>query len=127
MLLTIPCQHLRARVRRIPRDRSNHVHAHASQPAQQAITDWCQEALDDGEMQWSAWNDGLDRLRAAAANLINAETTEIALLPNTTAGVSLVAESFPWRSGDNVVTLADEFPSNLYSWMNLASVGVETR
>ena len=29
--------------------------------------------------------------------------------------------------GDNVVTLADEFPSNVYPWFNLASRGVETR
>jgi cysteine desulfurase/selenocysteine lyase len=32
-----------------------------------------------------------------------------------------------WRAGDNLVTLADEFPTNLYPWMNLAGQGVETR
>jgi cysteine desulfurase / selenocysteine lyase len=48
-------------------------------------------------------------------------------VPNTTAGISLVAEGIDWRSGDNVVTLADEFPSNAYPWLNLASRGVETR
>jgi selenocysteine lyase/cysteine desulfurase len=39
----------------------------------------------------------------------------------------LVAEGFPWEAGDNVVTLANEFPSNLYPWMNLQTCGVETR
>jgi selenocysteine lyase/cysteine desulfurase len=39
----------------------------------------------------------------------------------------LVAEGFPWQSGDNVVVPADEFPTNQYPWMNLASRGVETR
>ena len=38
-----------------------------------------------------------------------------------------MAEGLDWRSGDNVVTLADEFPSNAYPWLNLASRGVETR
>jgi len=38
-----------------------------------------------------------------------------------------VAEGFPWNDGDNVVTLADEFPSNQYPWMNLAERGVECR
>jgi selenocysteine lyase/cysteine desulfurase len=38
-----------------------------------------------------------------------------------------VAEGLDWRAGDNVVTLADEFPTNLYPWMNLAKLGVETR
>jgi len=49
------------------------------------------------------------------------------LVPNTTAGINLVAEGFPWREGDNVVTLANEFPSNQYPWMNLASRRVDTR
>jgi len=59
--------------------------------------------------------------------MIGAQSDEIALVGNTTAGISLVAEGFNWQPGDNVVTLADEFPSNLYPWMNLASRGVETR
>ena len=65
--------------------------------------------------------------RDAAARLIGADRDEIALVPNTTAGISLVAEGLDWRPGDNVVTLADEFPSNVYPWLNLASRGVETR
>ncbi len=39
----------------------------------------------------------------------------------------MLAEGFPWQAGDNVVTLENEFPSNLYPWMNLATRGVETR
>ena len=48
-------------------------------------------------------------------------------MPNTTAGINLVAEGFPWQAGDNVVTLDDEFPANVYPWMNLESRGVEVR
>jgi selenocysteine lyase/cysteine desulfurase len=59
--------------------------------------------------------------------MINADETEIALVPSTTAGISIVAEGFPWRAGDNVVTLENEFPSNLYPWMNQEFHGVETR
>jgi selenocysteine lyase/cysteine desulfurase len=59
--------------------------------------------------------------------MIHAETSEIALIRNTTEGVNLVAEGYPWQSGDNVVTLADEFPTNQYPWLHLASRGVETR
>ena len=39
----------------------------------------------------------------------------------------MVAEGFPWREGDNVVTAAEEYPSNLYPWMNLAGRGVQLR
>jgi selenocysteine lyase/cysteine desulfurase len=59
--------------------------------------------------------------------MIGAHADEIALVGNTTAGISLVAEGIDWRPGDNVVTLADEFPSNVYPWFNLAERGVETR
>ena len=59
--------------------------------------------------------------------MINADPDEIAFIGNTTAGIGLVAEGFPWSDGDNVVTLANEFPSNLYPWMNLSTRGVETR
>jgi selenocysteine lyase/cysteine desulfurase len=69
----------------------------------------------------------VEQLRTAAAGMIGAETEEIALVHNTTAGINLVAEGYPWRSGDNVVTRSDEFPSNLYPWMQLADRGVEVR
>jgi len=76
---------------------------------------------------WSTWVRRVERLREVAAHLIGATADEIALVGNTTSGISLIAEGLPWRSGDNVVTLANEFPSNVYPWLNLASRGVETR
>jgi selenocysteine lyase/cysteine desulfurase len=62
-----------------------------------------------------------------AADLIGAVPEEIAFINNTSAGINFVAEGFPWKPGDNVVTRADEFPSNQYPWLNLADRGVETR
>jgi len=69
----------------------------------------------------------VEEIRQLSATLIGADEDEIAFVQNTTAGISLVAEGFPWEKGDNIVTLANEFPSNLYPWMNLADRGVETR
>lgn len=76
---------------------------------------------------WPEWAKGLERLRRTAAAMMGAEPREIGLIPNTTTGISLVAEGYPWQAGDNIVTLANEFPSNQYPWLNLASRGVETR
>lgn len=97
------------------------------QPTSDVISQWCQQATEEGDTVWPLWNRGVNRTRRSAAEMLNADPEEIALVPNTTAGISLVAEGYPWQSGDNVVTLANEFPSNLYPWMNLASQGVETR
>lgn len=97
------------------------------EPSRQAIAQWLAEATDDGDTVWPRWAERMESLRGTAAAMIHAEPAEMALVPNTTAGITIVAEGFPWQAGDNVVTLANEFPSNLYPWMNLASRGVETR
>ena len=96
-------------------------------PAAAALQSWIAEALDEGDTIWPEWSRRVEATRASAARMIGATADEIALVPNTTAGISLVAEGLDWRPGDNVVTLADEFPSNAYPWLNLASRGVETR
>lgn len=96
-------------------------------PVGQAIALWLQQAQAEGDTQWAEWSDGVEQARSAAARMITASPEEIALVPSTTFGINLVAEGLDWCSGDNIVTLADEFPSNQYPWLNQASRGVETR
>lgn len=96
-------------------------------PTAAAIQSWLQEAVHIGNPIWPEWVKRVEAMRADAARLIGAREEEIALVGNTTAGITLVAEGIDWRHGDNVVTLADEFPSNVYPWFNLASRGVQTR
>jgi selenocysteine lyase/cysteine desulfurase len=95
--------------------------------AQSAISSWLEQAVSLGDTVWPEWTRKVEAARAAAAAIINAAPDEIGLVPNTTAGINLVAQGLAWRAGDNVVTLENEFPSNLYPWMNLAREGVETR
>ena len=97
------------------------------QPAAQQITDWCHQATHEGDTVWPSWHRAVQQMRQTAAGLIHASVDEVALVNSTTQGIGLVAEGFPWRAGDNVVLLRNEFPSNLYPWMNLASQGVEAR
>ena len=98
-----------------------------TQPAAEAMRNLAAEAAAEGDTAWPEWSRRVEAMRASAARMIGAAPEEIALVPNTTAGISLVAEGIDWRPGENVVTLADEFPSNAYPWLNLASRGVETR
>ena len=97
------------------------------EPTHRALVDWAEEAAHSGDTVWPTWSRKVESLRRQAAHLIGASPEEIALIHNTTEGVNLVAEGFPWQAGDNVVTLADEFPTNQYPWMNLAERGVQTR
>lgn len=98
-----------------------------SGPAAAALQAWGDDVAANGAANWLVWSQRVEEARHAAARLIGAAAEEIALVPNTTAGISLVAEGFPWQPGDNVVAPANEFPSNLYPWMNLAQRGVEVR
>ena len=88
---------------------------------------WAADQEANGVVHWPDWEHRLGHVRDRCARLISAHVDEIAFVNSTTQGIGLVAEGFPWREGDNVVTSADEYPSNVYPWMNLASRGVELR
>jgi selenocysteine lyase/cysteine desulfurase len=88
---------------------------------------WADDQEQNGVIHWPDWERRLETLRAGAARLIRAHPDEIAFVGSTTQGIGLVAEGFPWRDGDSVVTAAEEYPSNIYPWMNLATRGVSLR
>lgn len=96
-------------------------------PAQAAMVQWVTECAEEGDTVWPDWAKKVTDARQTAARLIGADADEIALVTSTTAGINLVSEGLDWQAGDNVVTLDDEFPSNLYPWMHLRDFGVETR
>jgi len=98
-----------------------------SGPAHRAIARWNEDAVTNGDAYYKGWMQQLDGARQRSAQLIHARPEEIALVPNTTAGIGLVAEGFPWKEGDNAVLPDNEFPSNQYPWLNLISRGVEIR
>ncbi|MEP6991048.1 MAG: aminotransferase class V-fold PLP-dependent enzyme [bacterium] len=59
----------------------------------------------------------LSRCRTLIAALIGAGTGEIALAPNTGAGINLAAWGLPLGAGDVVVVPDGEFPANMYPWL----------
>ena len=61
-----------------------------------------------------AWYDDMDRLRERLAKLVNCQAADLAFIPNAAAGLAILMAGIQWRSGDRVVTLAGEFPNNLY-------------
>lgn len=74
----------------------------------------------------------LAALREAGARLLGVTEalggpSSIAIVPNTTFGLSAVAQGLDWRPGDVVVTTESEFPANLTPWLDLARFGVEVR
>ncbi len=98
-----------------------------SDPARRAIGVFADQAATLGDTVWPQWAATTEQLRKNMATLLNCGKEEVCLVPNTTAGINLVAEGYPWRPGDNVVIPDGEFPSNLFPWLNQQSRGVEVR
>jgi cysteine desulfurase/selenocysteine lyase len=74
----------------------------------------------------TGWYRDIEKLRVAAAKLINAHHEEIAFVKNTSEGLATVASGLEWRAGDRIVTTAVEYPANIYPWMEVARrFGVE--
>jgi cysteine desulfurase/selenocysteine lyase len=69
----------------------------------------------------------LDDARKLAAQLLNCQADEVALVGPTSLGLSLVASGLNFRKGDNILIYHDDYPSNVYPWMALAEKGVEVR
>jgi selenocysteine lyase/cysteine desulfurase len=95
--------------------------------AYDAMEQHARDQREFGALHWRDWYAEYVQLRNGAARLIGAEPGEIAILKNTSEGLSFVAEGFRWESGDNVVITDLEFPSNSTPWRKLDKRGVETR
>ncbi len=69
------------------------------------------------------WRD-VKATRVVAAQLLNADADEIALLGPTALGLSLFANGLTWCEGDEVVCYPDDYPANVYPWLELERKGV---
>ena len=69
----------------------------------------------------------IQQTREVAARLIWATPEEVALLGPTSLGLSLFANGIDWREGDEVLCYLDDYPANVYPWLNLRTRGVAVR
>ncbi len=101
----------------------------AVSPLPRAVADAMRGLATDaeqyGSLHYSRWLEAYAGLRQAAARLINASPGEIAIMKNTSEGVSTIAEGLNWRNGDRVVGFQEEFPSNYFPWRRLQARGIE--
>ena len=93
-----------------------------------AVTLFARENVTRGARHYPRWQAVEDRLRQQLCTLINAPSPDdIALLKNTSEGLSVLASGLDWRAGDEIVITDQEFPSNRIPWQALARRGVVLR
>ncbi|MEN8178937.1 MAG: aminotransferase class V-fold PLP-dependent enzyme [Pseudomonadota bacterium] len=93
-----------------------------------AVTQFAEENGRLGAANYPRWLESERSLRGKLATLINAPSEQdIALLKNTSEGLSVIAYGIDWQAGDVIVSTAQEFPSNRIVWESLQQQGVELK
>ncbi|MDX1803832.1 MAG: aminotransferase class V-fold PLP-dependent enzyme [Alcanivorax sp.] len=91
-----------------------------------AVQAFAEQNCTLGARDYPAWLHVEQRLRRHLAMLIGGvPVSDIALLKNTSEGLSVIAQGLPWQAGDQVVISDQEFPSNCIPWQALADQGVQ--
>jgi cysteine desulfurase / selenocysteine lyase len=72
--------------------------------------------VENGMLGLRDYVDLLDRLRSAAARLLGTSPDNLAFVKNTSEGICLVANGYPFQPGDRIISYAHEYPANHYPW-----------
>ena len=64
--------------------------------------------------------DEAERARMLFADLMGADAEGVALVPSASYGLAVAAKNVPVRAGARILTLKDQFPSNVYVWREKA-------
>ena len=83
----------------------------------EAQIDFVRRRATPHRVEFDAQFGTLERCRRLIAELIGSREEEIALTPNTGAGINLAAWGLPLGPGDEVVVPDGEFPANMYPWL----------
>jgi len=93
-------------------------------PQLRSITDAGIDAVRAKVTPWKLsapeWFSGAEELRNLAASVLEVESDAIALVPGASYGIATAAANVPLSSGQTIVLLHQEFPSNVYAWHELA-------
>ncbi len=84
-----------------------------------------ERALERRARPWTIgaddWFTDVERLRALFARLIGADAEGVALVPATSYGFAVAARNLELEPGERIVVLAEEYPSGIYTWRELAA------
>ncbi len=101
-------------------------------PQLHAVTEAAQWGLSRKARPWTMKVDDFfapaDRVRGLVAKIFDATAADIALMPSVSYGIETAVANTPLANGQNVVVLAEQFPSNVYPWRAAAErVGASVR
>lgn len=96
--------------------------------AVEAVNRQLRDVSENGTLNFLDWVATKNRAREILAAMLRVRAEQIAFMRNTSDGFATVANGLKWRTGDNIVTFAKEFPANFYAWRRIRDeFGVEIR
>lgn len=94
----------------------------------EAVNSQLNDVAMNGTRNFNDWVDTKGRARKLLASMMSVRDEQVAFVRNTSDGFASIASGLRWRSGDNIVSFAGEFPSNFYPWRRIRDeYGVELR
>ena len=94
----------------------------------EAISTQLHDVASHGALHYQDWVNTKDRSRGLVAEMLHVRADQVAFVRNTSDGIASIANGLKWSSGDNIVSIAGEFPANFYAWRRIRDTfGVDLR
>lgn len=107
----------------IPHD-ATYLNCAAMAPQLRSVRAAGQAALARNAEPWKIraadWFTGTEELRQLFARMIGATAEGVAIIPAASYGLATAAANLEAGPQDTVVLVAEDFPSNVYTWRSLA-------
>lgn len=79
---------------------------------------------DKGFIAALEYDNIINSLRVSASSLLKTSEENVAFVKNTTEGLSLIANGYPFKKGDRIISYIHEYPANHYPWKLQTQKGV---
>ena len=93
-------------------------------PLSRRVLEAGKEGLERKAQPWNISQEDFfttaDRVRERFARLVGGDAKGVALLPSVSYGTATAARNIDIQPGQTIVLLAEQFPSNVYVWRDLA-------
>ena len=96
-------------------------------PAANAGQKFLEAQAKDGICLFDQYTELTTRFRKAAGKLLDVDMRDITIPINTSEALNIVANGYPFKPGDEVISFEHEYPANHYPWVLQQKRGVKLK